>query len=80
MSSASGSGDWRRSRWGILVGFAGVAAVILIPRLTQSTAVRLVANLAIVALGVYMAIDFIRRLNPPCDDRANTAEGGHDDS
>lgn len=78
MSSSSGNGDWRRSRWGILVGFAGVVAVILIPRLTHSTAVRLVANLVILALGVYMAIDFIRRLNPPRDDRANTAEGDDD--
>lgn len=77
MSSASGCGYWRKSRWAILVGFAAVAAIILIPRLTHSTPIRLVANLLILALGIYMAIGFVRRLTQPSDDRRHAA--GSDD-
>jgi len=77
MSSASGRGDWRKSRWAILVGFAVVAARILIPRLTHSTTIRLVANLLILTLAIHVAIGFVHRLTQPSDDRSKDA--GSDD-
>jgi len=73
MSSTRGRGDWRQSRWAILVGCALLAVLMLIPRLTHSLALRLVGYLAILAFGVYMAIGFVRRLTPKPDDRAGAA-------